>query len=86
MSSDDGDEGTVQTSAFEAEEADEYGDVLGRMREGESALQVGDEAWLCDSGASTRMTPSADCMIKLRIMQPETAHLRMFNTLNRRIW
>ena len=46
VSSDDGDEGTVQASAFKAEEAGEYGDVLARMGERESAWQVGDEAWL----------------------------------------
>ena len=31
VSSDDGDEDTVQASAFKTEEAGEYGDVLGRM-------------------------------------------------------
>ena len=39
VSSDDGDEGTVQASAFKAEEAGEYGDVLGRIGEGELAWQ-----------------------------------------------
>ena len=51
---------------FKAEEAGECSDVLGKMGEGESAWQVGDEAWLCDSGASTHMTPSADCIINYR--------------------
>ena len=46
VSSDDGDEGTVQASAFKAEEVGEYGDVLARMGERESAWKVGDEAWL----------------------------------------
>ena len=47
--------------------------------EGESAWQVGDEAWLCDSGASTHMTPSAygminyiECNLKLRIADGST--------------
>ena len=66
VSNDDGDDGTVQASAFKAEEAGECSDVLGRTGEGESAWQVGDEAWLCDSGGSTHMTPSADCMINYR--------------------
>ena len=66
VSSDDGDEGTVQASAFKVEEEGAHGDVLGRIGEGELAWQVGDEVWLCDSGASTHMTPSADCMINYR--------------------
>ena len=66
VSSDDGDEGTIQALAFKAEEAGEYGDVLGRIGEGESAWLVGDEAWLCDSRASTHMMPSADCMTNYR--------------------
>ena len=65
MSNDDDDDGTVQASAFKAEETGECSYVLGRMGEGESAWQV-DDAWLCDSGASTHMTPSADCMINYR--------------------
>ena len=66
VSNDDGDDGTVQASAFNAEEAGECSDGLGRIGEGESAWQVGGEAWLCDSGMSTQMTPSADCMINYR--------------------
>ena len=65
VSSDDGYEGTVQASAFKVEEG-AHGDIFGRMGEGELAWQVGDEVWLCDSGASTHMTPSADCMINYR--------------------
>ena len=59
--SDDDDEyDTVEASAFKAIETVECSNVSGRKGEGESAWQVGDEAWLCDSGASTHMTPSAD--------------------------
>ena len=57
---------TVEASAFKVGEAGECSDVLGRKGEGESAWQVGDEAWLCDSRASTHMTPSADGMIKFK--------------------
>ena len=32
----------------------------------ETTWQVGDEAWICDSEASTHMTPSADCMLNYR--------------------
>ena len=63
---DDDDDDTVEASAFKAGEAGERSDVLARKGEGESAWQVGDEAWLCDSGASTHMTPSADGMINYR--------------------
>ena len=49
---------------------------MGRV---ESAWQVGDEAWICDSGASTYMTPSADyminyieCNLKLRVTDGST--------------
>ena len=66
VSNDDGDDGAVLASAFKAEETVEYSDVLGIIGEGESAWPVGDEAWLCDSGASTHMTPSADGMINYR--------------------
>ena len=59
----DDDQGTVRASAFKAEGAGTYGDG---SEEGEPAWQVGDEAWICDSGASTHMTPSADCMINSR--------------------
>ncbi|CAN0507923.1 unnamed protein product, partial [Laminaria digitata] len=49
-----------------AKETGECGDVGSGMGEGESACQVGDEAWSCDSGASTHMTPSVDCMSNYR--------------------
>ena len=88
MSSDDGDEDTVQPSAFKAKEAGEYGDVLGRMGEGKSAWQV-DEAWFCDRGSSTHMTPSADCMIsyrecnlKLRIADGSTRSIEGYGDIN----
>ena len=42
----DGDDGMVQASAFKAEEAGECSDALEKMGEGESAWQVGDEAWV----------------------------------------
>ncbi|CAN0531787.1 unnamed protein product, partial [Scytosiphon promiscuus] len=41
-------------------------DSLGRIGEGEPASQVGDEVCICDSGASTHMTLSADFMINYR--------------------
>ena len=58
VSNEDGD-GTVQASTFKADEAGACSDVLVRMGEGEPAWEVGDQAWLCDSGSSTYMTPSA---------------------------
>ena len=61
-----GDDGTVQALAFKTEVTREYGDYFCTMGDGESAWQVGDEAWICDSRASTHMTPSADCMINCR--------------------
>ena len=66
VSNDDGDDGTVQGSAFKADEAGECSDVLVRMGEGEPAWEVGDQAWLCDSGSSTHMMHSAECMINYR--------------------
>ena len=52
---------TADTSAFKASEIRECSsNVSGRKGEGESAWRVGDEAWLCDSGACTHVTPSAD--------------------------
>ena len=63
---DDGDDGTVQASAFMAEDADECSNDLGRLEDRESAWQVGDEAWLCNRGTSTHMTPRADGMINYR--------------------
>ena len=65
-SDDDADDNTVEGSAFKAGESGNCSNVSGRTGEGESAWQVGDEAWLCDSGASTHMTPSADGMINYR--------------------
>ena len=85
VSNDDGDDGTVKTSAFKAEAAGECRDGLGGMGEGESAWQVEDEAWLCDSGASIHKTPSADCTINCKRIQLKTAHRRWLNPLDRRI-
>ena len=65
-SDDDDDYDTVEGSAFKTGEAVECSDVLGRKGEGESAWQVGDAAWLCDSGASTHMARSADGMINCK--------------------
>ena len=62
-SGDDDDYDTVETSASKAGETSECSSVSGKKGEGESAWQVGDEAWPCDSGASTHMTPSADGVI-----------------------
>ena len=42
---DDGDDSTVQASAFKAEETGECSGDLGKMGEGESAWQVGDDIW-----------------------------------------
>ena len=56
---DDQEEGTALASAFKAEET-------GKCSDGESAWQMGDEAWICDSGASAHMTPSAECMTNYR--------------------
>ena len=53
VSNDDGNDGTVQASALKAVKEGEYSNVLGRRGKGESAWQVGDDAWLCGSGAST---------------------------------
>ena len=64
---DDGDDGTLQALAIKAEDAGDCSDVFGIMGEGESAWQVGDEAWLCDSGTSTHMAPSRDGMINYKI-------------------
>ena len=71
---DDADDNTVEGSAFKARETDECRNVPGRKGEGESAWQVGHEAWRCYSGASTHMMTSADgmiiyreCNLKLRI-------------------
>ena len=53
---DDGNDGSAKASAFKAEETGERNGVLGRTGEGESASQVGVEAWLCDRGASTHLS------------------------------
>ena len=58
---DDQEEGMVQVSVFKAEET---GNCSSGSGEGEPARQV--EAWIRDSGASTHMTPSEDCMISSR--------------------
>ena len=65
-SDDDDDHDTVEASAFKAGEAGECSDVLGKKGEEESAWQVGNEAWLCDSEESAHMAPSADGMISSR--------------------
>ena len=62
----DDDYDTVEASAFKARETGECSNVSGRKGEGESAWQVGDEAWFWDSGAATHMTHSADGMINYR--------------------
>ena len=56
-----------RASASKAEETGECSDGSGRMGEGKLTWQVGDEAWICDSGSSTHMTPSADCMLTYRV-------------------
>ena len=55
----------------------------------ESAWQVGGEAWLCDSGASTHITPSADgminyreCNLKLRIADGSTRTIEGYSDIN----
>ena len=87
LTASDDDDGydTVEASAFKAGEIGECGNVSGRKGEGESAWQVGDEAWFCDSRTSTHMTPSADGMINYRV-QFETAQCCRLNPHNRRIW
>ena len=65
-SDDDADDNTVEGSAFKAGETGECSNISGRKGEGESAWQGEDEAWLCNSGASTHMTPSVDGMINYR--------------------
>ena len=58
-SDNDDDYFTVVASAFKARETGDRSDVLGERGRGEKAWQAGGAAWLCDSGASTHMTPSA---------------------------
>ena len=53
---------TVQASVFKVDETGEWSDDFSRIGDGELVWQVGDEDQLCDSGASTHMTPSADHM------------------------
>ena len=86
---DDNDDDTVETATFKAGEAGECSDVLGRKGEEESVWQVGDEALLGDSGVSTHMTPSADCMIsyrecnlKLRIADDPTRTIEGYGDVN----
>ena len=64
VSNNDCDDGTVLASAFKVKETGECSDIVGGI--GESAWQVGAEAWLCDSGASTHTTPSADGLLNYR--------------------
>ena len=84
-SNDDDDDITIEALAFKAGEAGECSAV----REGESVWQVGDEAWLCDSGASTYMTPSTDgmvnyreCKLKLRIADGSTSTIVGYSDIN----
>ena len=58
-----------------------------------SAFKVGDEAWICDSGASTHMTPSADCMLnyreynlKLRIADGSTRSMESRGSTEKAPW
>ena len=88
-SDDDDDYDTVEASVSKARETSERSDVLGNKGEGESAWQVKDEAWLCDSGASTHMTPSADgmvnyreCNLKLRIAGGSTRTIEVYGDIN----
>ena len=80
---------TVQASAFKAEETGEDGGGFSRMGDGELAWQVVDEAWICYSGASTHMTPSADhvidykeCNLKLRIADDTTRPIEGCGDIN----
>ena len=88
-SDDDYDYDTVEASAFKARETGECRKVSGRKGERESGWQVGDEAWLFDSGASTHMTPSADgminyreCNLKLRIADGSTRAIEGYSDIN----
>ena len=56
--SDDSDDDALQVSAFKTEETVKCDGAVRKMGGGELAWQVGDEAWIFDSGASTHMTPS----------------------------
>ena len=66
VSNEDYDDDTVAALPFKAEIAGVCRDGFGRLREGVPTGQVEDEAWRCHRGASTRMTPSADCIINYR--------------------
>ena len=88
-SDDDDDFDAVQAPAFKVRETGKCSNGLGKKREGESAWQVGDEAWLCDSGASTHMTPFADGMInyrernlKLRVADGSTPTIEGYGDIN----
>ena len=88
-SDDDDVSDTAEASAFKARETGKCSNVSGKKGEGESAWQVGDEAWLCESGASTHMTPSADGMInyiecnwKLRIADGSTRTIEGYGDIN----
>ena len=85
----DDDYDTVEASAFKARETGECSNVSGKKGKGESAWQVGDEAWLCDRGASTHTTPSADgminyreCNLKLRIADGSTRTIEGYGDIN----
>ena len=65
-SDDDDYSDAVDTSVFKARETGKCSNVSGEKGEGELPWQIGDEAWLCDSGASTHMTPSAGGMVNYR--------------------
>lgn len=85
----DGDNGTVQASAFKTEEKDGR-DVLSRIIGGkELAWQAGDEASTCDGEACTHMAPSADrmtnyqeCNLKRRIASGSTRALEGYGHIN----
>ena len=88
-SDDDDDSDAVEASAFEARETDKCRNISDKKGEEESARQVGDEAWLCDSGASTHMTPSADdmidyreCNLKLRVADGSTRTIQGYGDNN----
>ena len=63
--------------------------VSGKKGEVVSSWQVEDKAWLCDSGASTHMTPSADgiinyreCNLKLRIADGSSRTIEGYDDIN----
>ena len=88
-SDDDANNNPVGASAFKAGETGERSNFSGRKGEGESARQVEDDAWLCDSGPSTHMTLSADgmtncreCNLKLRIADGSTRTIGGYDDIN----